>query len=573
MRSGCLRTSTSSTAVSDRPCRYSLWTWSSGAAGPRVSRARILGDMELTGNDELVLLLLLAAVAALMALAPTLRVPYPILLVLGGLALGFIPSVPELTLPPELVLVGILPPLLYTGGFFTGLRELRANLRPIAMLSLGLVALTTVTVAVVAHAAISGLSWAAAFVLGAVVAPTDPIAATAIMRRLGVPRRIVTIVEGESLVNDASALVLYRVAVVAAVTGGFSVWDASLRFIASVVGGIAVGLGVGWVVAQVRIRLDNIPAEIAISLLTGYLAFIPAQALHVSGVLAAVTVGVYLGWRSPELATPAMRLQGLAVWETLVFLVNALLFALVGFQLRPILDHLSGRSASSLIGDAALVVATVILVRLAFVLPYAYTRVGLFGDGKHRSDAAPWREGLLVGWTGMRGAVSLAAALAIPLETDAGPFPGRELIIFLAFAVILGTLVGQGLSLPAVIRLLRIEIDPWDSKEETKARIHAADAALGRLEELVDEDWVREDTAERMRGFYSFRRSRFEARLDGGDDGSIEQRSLDYQRLRRELLEAERAAIVALRREGRISSEAMRRVERDLDLEDARLDV
>ncbi len=530
--------------------------------------------MELTGHDELVLLALLAAVAALMALAPTLHVPYPILLVLGGLALGFIPGVPELTLPPELVLVGILPPLLYTGGFFTGLRELRANLAPIAMLSLGLVALTTVVVAVVAHEAIAGMSWAAAFVLGAVVAPTDPIAATAIARRLGVPRKIVTIVEGESLVNDASALVLYRVAVVAAVTGGFSLWDASLRFVVSVVGGIAVGLAVGWIVALVRIRLDNIPAEIAISILTGYLAFIPALALHVSGVLAAVTVGVYLGWRSPELSTPAMRIQGFAVWETLVFLVNALLFALVGFQLRPILDHLSGRSPESLIGDAVLVIATVILVRLAFVLPYAYSRRRLLGDGKKPAGASTWRQGLLVGWMGMRGAVSLAAALAVPLETDAGaPFPARELIIFLAFAVILGTLVVQGLSLPAVIRLLRIEIDPWDAKEETKARIHAAEAALGRLEELLDEDWVREDTAERMRGAYNFRRSRFQARLDGDDDGSIEQRSADYQRLRRELLEAERAAVVSLRRDGRISSEVMRRVERDLDLEDARLDI
>jgi monovalent cation/hydrogen antiporter len=528
--------------------------------------------MELTGHNELVLLGLLAAVAALMALAPTLRVPYPILLVLGGLALGFIPGVPELTLPPELVLVGVLPPLLYSGGFFTGLRELRANLAPIAMLSIGLVALTTVIVAVVAHQAISGLSWAAAFVLGAVVAPTDPSAALAIARRLGVPRKIVTIVEGESLVNDASALVLYRVAVVAAVTGGFSFWDASLRFVASVAGGIAVGLVVGWIVALVRIRLDNIPAEIAISLLTGYLAFIPAQALHVSGVLAAVTVGVYLGWRSPELSTPAMRLQGLAVWETLVFLVNALLFALVGFQLRPILDHLSGRSASSLIGDAVLVTATVILVRLAFMLPYAYSRRRLFADGK-KTGASPWRHALLTGWMGMRGAVSLAAALAVPLETGTGePFPARELIIFLAFAVILGTLVGQGLSLPAVIRFLRIEVDPWDAKEETKARVHAAEAALGRLEELLDEDWVREDTAERMRGAYNFRRTRFQARLDGGDDGSIEQRSADYQRLRRELLEAERAAVVALRQEGRISSEVMRRVERDLDLEDARLD-
>ncbi len=530
--------------------------------------------MELSGHDQLVLLALLTGVAALMALAPALRVPYPILLVLGGLVMGFIPGVPEVTLSPDLVLVGVLPPLLYSGGFFTGLRELRANVWPIALLSLGLVAATTVAVAVVAHAAIEDLSWPVAFVVGAIVAPTDPIAATAIARRLGVPRRIVTIVEGESLINDASALVLYGIAVVAVVSGTFSWWDASLRFVGSVAGGVAVGLVVGWIVAAVRIRLDNIPAEIAISILTGYLAYIPAQALHASGVLAAVTVGVYLGWRSPELSTPAMRMQGFAVWETLVFLVNALLFTLVGLQLRPILDALGSRSTEGLIVDALLVTGTVVVVRLAWVFPITYGSRILSSSVGDRDAPPPWQKPLLIGWMGMRGAVSLAAALALPLETDAGaPFPARGLIIFLAFAVILGTLVGQGLTLPALIRMLRLPDDGLEEKENTKARIHAADAALARLDELAAEEWVREDTAERLRGLYDFRRSRFSARFDGADDGAIEQRSLNYQRLRRELLEAERTAIIALRREGRISDEVMHRVERDLDLEDARLDL
>jgi Na+/H+ antiporter len=525
-----------------------------------------------TGNDELVLLGLLIAVAGLVALAPTLRVPYPILLVLGGLALGFIPGVPKVTLPPQLVLVGVLPPLLYSGGFFTGLRELRANARPIALLSLGLVTVTMTAVAATAHAAIHGLGWPSAFVLGAVVAPTDPIAATAIARRLGMPRRLVAVVEGESLVNDASALVLYRAAVVAAVSGTFSFWDASLRFGGSVAGGVAVGLVVGWLVAFVRIRLDNIPAEISLSLLTGYLAYIPAQALHVSGVLAAVTVGVYLGWRSPELSTPAMRMQGSAVWETLLFLVNALLFALVGMQLRPILDALSGRSTGSLVRDAVLVTATVLLVRIAWIFPFTYGPRWAFRRVRERDPYPPWQYPAAISWMGMRGAVSLAAALALPLETDSGaPFPARALIIFLAFTVILGTLVVQGLSLPSVIRLLRLEDDGLEEKENAKARIYAAEAALARLDELAVEDWVREDTAERLRGLYNFRRSRFEARF--GEDDALEQRSAAYQRLRRELLEAERAAVVALRREGRIADEVMRRIERDLDLEDTRLDV
>jgi len=516
-----------------------------------------------SSHDELILLGLLAAVAALMALAPTLRIPYPILLVVGGVALGFVPGVPKLVLPPDLVLVGVLPPLLYSSGFFTSLRDVRRKAHSITLLATGLVAATMAAVAVVAHEAV-GLAWAPAFVLGAVVAPTDPIAATAIARRLGVPRRVVTTVEGESLVNDATALVLYRAAVVAAVAGTFSLGDATLRFVGGVAGGIAVGLAVGWVVALVRIRLDNIPAEIAISLLSGYLAFIPANALHVSGVLAAVTVGVYLGWRAPELSTPAMRMQGNAVWETLVFLVNALLFALVGLQLRPILDALSGQSTASLIGDAALVTATVIAVRLAWV--YTQTLV--------RGRAASWGQATVIGWTGMRGAVSLAAALAIPLSTDAGAqFPSRDLIVFLAFCVILGTLVIQGLTLPGVIRLMRLEEDTAPAREEAKARILAADAAMARLEELRGEDWVRDDTADRMRGLYNFRRTRFAARFDDGDDGAIERQSLDYQRLRRELLEAERAAVVELRRIGRINDEVMYRVFRDLDLEDTRLEV
>jgi CPA1 family monovalent cation:H+ antiporter len=514
--------------------------------------------VEYAGRNELILLAVLAGIAALVALAPLLRVPYPILLVLGGLGLGFIPGIPEVQMPPEVVLVGVLPPLLYAAAFFTGVRDLQRKIKQISLLAVGLVLATMIGVALVAHA-VTDLSWPACFVLGAVVSPTDPIAATAIARRLGIPRGIVTVVEGESLLNDATALVLYASAVTAVVAGTFSFFEASLAFVASVLGGVLIGLAVGWVVALVRGRLDNIPAEITIALLTGYLAYIPAQALHVSGVLAAVTVGIYMGWRAPELSTPQMRLEGRAVFTTLVFVLNALLFTLVGLQLRPIVEDLTGQSAWELVGEAVAVTATVMLVRIGWVF--------LVGHGNPRHWA-------VVSWMGMRGAVSLAAALALPLETDAGlPFPGRDLIIFLAFCVILGTLVVQGLSLPWLIERLGLEDDGIEMKEDTKARILAAEAAIQRLDELVEEEWVREDTAERMRGLYTFRRSRFAARFDGNDDDGIEQRSMDYQRLRRELLEAERAEIVSLRRQGRISDDVMRRVERDLDLEDQRLDV
>src|SRR6266511_3516451 len=525
-------------------------------------------------GDQLILMGLLLAIAALLVAAPALRVPYPIFLVLGGLALGFVPGVPSLELPPEVVLVAVLPPLLYSSAFFTSLRDLRANARPIGMLAIGLVIATMTIVAVVAHEAIDDMSWRAAFVLGAIVSPTDPIAATAIMRRLGVPRRIVTVVEGESLVNDGTALVLYKAAITAAVAGSFTFWDASWRFIWSVAGGIGIGLIVGYLVAEVRRRLDNPPVEVTIGLMTGYLAFIPANAAEASGVLAVVTAGIYLGWRTPELTSVQTRLQGVAVWEILVFVINALLFALVGLQLSRILDALTGHSAGQLTWYALLVTGTVVVVRLAWVPVFTYLPRWLFGDAREQHPAPPLSQPIVIAWSGMRGAVSLAAALALPLTTDVGtPFPQRDLIIFLTFCVILGTLVVQGLSLPLVIRGFRLESDRLDEKEDAKARIHAAESALARLEELVDEDWVREDTAERLRGLYNFRRSRFASRFDAEDDGAIEERSLNYQRLRRELLEAERSAIVGLRRSGVIDDAVMRRLQRDLDLEDARLDV
>jgi monovalent cation/hydrogen antiporter len=530
--------------------------------------------MDFGVHEQLILMGLLIAIAVLLVAAPLLHVPYPIFLVLGGLALGFIPGVPSIELPPEVVLIAVLPPLLYSSAFFTSLRDLRTNMRPIGALAIGLVVLTTCAVAVVAHMAVDDMSWAAAFVLGAAVAPTDPIAATAIMHRLGVPRRIVTVVEGESLVNDGTALVLYRVAVVAAVSGAFSIWDASWRFVWSIVGGVAIGLVVGYVVAAVRRRLDNPPVEVTISLMTGYFAFIPASAAHASGVLAVVTAGVILGWQAPELTSVQTRLQGLATWEILNFVLNALLFALVGLQLSSILDSLQGISAGQLVGWALLVTGTVVLARLVWVYTVSYLPKR-FALRLGRSDHVP-RAGypLVVAWSGMRGAVSLAAALAIPLTTNAGaPFPHRDLIIFLTFCVILGTLVVQGLTLPALIRATHLEPDHRDEKEDAKARIRAADAAIARLEELTAEDWVRDDTAERLRGLYGFRRNRFASRFDVDSDGAIEEQSQNYQRLRRELLEAERAAIVDLRRQGTISGDVERRLQRDLDLEDARLDV
>jgi monovalent cation/hydrogen antiporter len=528
--------------------------------------------MEFSAENSLILLGLLVAAAALLAAAQVVRVPYPILLVLGGLGLGLVPGMPHIELPPDLVLIAVLPPLLYGTAFFTSLRELRANVGPITLLAVGLVLTTMLAVAVVAHAVIPGIDWPTAFVLGAIVSPTDPTAATAIAQRLGLPRGLIALIEGESLVNDGTALVAYRVAVVAVVTGSFSLAAASGRFVLNVVGGIAIGLAVGFLIRQARRRLDNPPVEITISLLSGYFAYLPAYAAGVSGVLAAVTVGIYMGWHTPELTTAQTRLQGIAVWEIVFFLLNALLFALIGLQLPTILDALAGISTGTLIRYAVIVTSVVMAARLTWVFLTAYLPRLAW---RHARGSGPsWQWSTVLAWSGMRGAVSLAAALALPLTTDSGaPFPDRDLVVFLTFAVILGTLVFQGLTLPGVIRVLDLEDDGLAEKEDAKARIHAAEAALARLEELVDEEWVREDTAERLRGLYSFRRDRFRSRFDPEGDRSIDERSADFQRLRHELLDAERRAVLQLRRSGRIDDDVMRRVVRDLDLEDARLEL
>ena len=528
--------------------------------------------MPFSEHDSLVLVALLLAAAGLLVVATFIRIPYPILLVLGGLGLSFVPGIPAIELPPDLVLVAVLPPLLYGAAFFTSLRDLRENAGAISLLAVGLVLVTMLAVAAVAHELI-GLDWPEAFVLGAIVSPTDPTAATSISERLGLPRRLVALVEGEALVNDGTALVAYKFGVVAVVSGTFSLLDASGSFVLNVIGGIGIGLGVGYLVRQLRRRLDDPPIEITISLLTGYFAYLPAIAAGVSGVLAVVTVGIYMGWHTPELTSVQTRLQGIAVWEILFFLMNALLFGLVGLQLPVIVDALGGSSRASLVGYAAAVTAVVIGARFLWVVPGTYL-TALYRRRRGRPIPAPGRASIVLGWSGMRGAVSLAAALAIPFTTDAGTaFPNRDLIIFLTFGVILGTLVLQGLTLPGVIKVLGLEDDGRTVKEEAKARLYATEAALGRLEELVDEDWVRADTVERVRGMFAFRRERFRSRFDPSSDGEIEMRSADYQRLLRELLDAERQAVFQLRRERRIDDQVMRRVIRDLDLEEARLDA
>jgi Na+/H+ antiporter len=523
---------------------------------------------------EVFIVAMFVSVAVLNAVSNWLTVPYPIVLVLGGVVLAVLPGVPSVELDPDLVLIIFLPPLLYSAAFFSDLRALRDDLRSISLTAIGLVLLTTAAVAVIGHEVI-GLSWAMAFALGAIVSPTDPVAATAIMRRVGAPRRIVNLVEGESLVNDAAALVAYRVAVAAAVGGSFSLLDASLEFVGAAAGGVAIGLLVGFVVTEIRRRLDDIPTEITISLFTGYAAFLPADELGLSGVLAAVTAGIYLGWMAPQIASPQMRLQGFAVWEILIFLLNATLFILIGLQLPVVVDGIQDLTAAEVAGYSALVCAVVIGMRFVWVFTMPYVIRALDrrpSQVERRVSAAPR---VVVAWSGLRGAVSLAAALALPFVTDAGaPLPERELIQFIAFAVILVTVVGQGLTLPALIRRLDVHEDASEEEEEeTRARLVVARAAIDRLDELAGEEWTRDETVDRVRGLYEFRQRRFKARAGKIEDDGIEDRSLAYQQLMHDLFVAQRQAIVELRNEGAISSDVMRRIERELDLEESRLEV
>jgi CPA1 family monovalent cation:H+ antiporter len=367
--------------------------------------------------------------------------------------------------------------------------------------------------------------------------------------------------------------VLLRSAIVAAVAGTFSVWDAGWHLVVSIAGGIGIGLVVGYGIRRVRRRLDNPPLEVTIAFLTGYVAFMPAAAAGVSGVLAVVTAGVYMGWYTPELTTVQTRLQGQGFWEIVSFLLNVLLFGLVGLQLRPILDDLTSSHESwSAVGDAVAILLAVIVLRLLWIFPAAYLPRWLSRRIRERDPTPPWQQLAFIGWNGMRGAVTIAAALLVPLRTDAGgPLTGRDLVVFFAFCVVLGTLVVQGLSMPAVIHALRLEADDEEDNEEALARVRAAEAALVRLDELEREDWVLPETAERMRGLYRFRIDRFNARTSPDGDGKIEKRSLKYQRLRRDLLDTERRTVVELRNMGEISDEVMRRVARDLDLEESRL--
>ena len=519
-----------------------------------------------------IIVLLFTVVAASVLIARKMALPYPIVLVLVGLILSFIPRLPQVKLDPNIVFYFFLPPLLYPAALFTSWRDFRHNLRPIVLLAIGLVLFTMLVVACVAHSLVSSLPWAAAFALGAIVSPPDAVAATSVIRRLPVPHRIATILEGESLLNDATALVALQFAVAALMTGKFSVGQASLRFVWAAAGGIGLGLLVGSGIRWVHRHLDDPPVQITISLLTPFVAYLSAERLHASGVLAVVAAGIYLGWHSPLIVSARYRLQAFAFWEIVVFLLNGFIFTAIGLQLPGILRSLAGQSLFSLIGNALMVSAAVVLVRIAWVFPGAYLPFLLNKKVRLREPAPDWQNVAIIGWSGMRGVVSLAAAFALPyILPNGSPFPGRNYILFLTFSVILVTLVFQGLTLPVVIGRLCVRADDSTDEEERTARLKANQAALELIQKLRDNGDFSPETVDRLRAEYDERVEQLQLCADNPDDCRGEVATPQYQRLQREALDAERQTIIRLRNERVINDDALRRIQRDLDLAEARL--
>ena len=519
-----------------------------------------------------IIVLLFTAVAVLAVLACKVTLPYPLVLVLGGLALSFVPRLPEVTLNPQVVFYFVLPALLYPAALFTSWRDFRRNLRAILMLAIGLVLATTLAVAWIAHSIVPALSWAGAFALGAIVSPPDAVAATAIIRRLGVPHRVQVILEGESLVNDATALVALQFAVAALATGTFSPTLATGRFVWAAVAGIGVGLLVGVAMRWVQSHLDDPPIQITISLLTPFIAYLAAEHLHASGVLGTVAVGIFLGWHSPLMISARTRLQAYAFWEAIVFLLNGFVFIVIGLQLPRILRAWNRETLTGAIFSASITCATVILVRFAWVVPAAYLPYILGSKFRPRDRIPSWRNVAIIGWTGMRGVVSLAAAFALPLALpDGRPFPGRDYILFVAFAVILVTLVLQGLTLPLLIRKLGVPHDGETDEEERRARLEANKAALEWIEKARTNSKFSPDAADRLRAEYDERIEQLELCASNPDDCRGEIATPQYQRLQHEALRVERTTIIRLRNERIINDDALRRIQRDLDLAETRL--
>lgn len=519
-----------------------------------------------------ILIILLVAVIVLVRVSRYLELPSAILLLVGGLGLSFVPGFSNIELAPEMIFTLFLPPLLFVAGFRTSWRDFRRDSRNIGLLAVGLVILTTLIIGFVAHWAIPGLPLAAAFALGAIISPTDAVAATSITSRIGVPRRVVTVLEGESLVNDATGLVVYRLALAAVLTGAFSIKGAVWQFTLIALGGIAVGLLIGWLFAFFINRIEDPPVENTIILIAPFAAYIAADSfLHVSGVLAVVTAGLYFARRAPRSSSTTARLQGVSFWNMLDFLFNGALFLLVGLQLRRIVAGLGEISIGQAAGYAAIISAALILTRISGVYATAYLP-RFFSKKIRKDDPFPsWKAVFVVGWTGMRGAISLAGALALPFVLASGAeFPFRNLLIFITFFVILATLVVQGLSLPPIIRRLKLTGDGATDREEAEARLKIYRAALTRIEEIENSGEAPPKMLTQLKKTYQHKIEGMSDIVEKGEN-SCRNFFKEDRTVKLDILQAERNALLNLRDSGKLHDDAVRRIQYDFDLEEQRL--
>jgi len=528
--------------------------------------------MSAIGTVEFVFLLLLLFIFVFGVLAQKLNRPYPIVMVVGGLLLGLIPGIPNIALNPDLIFLVVLPPLLYSAAWNTSWRDFKYNILSIFFLAFGLVAFTVLGVALIAPKFLPGFDWRLGLVLGAVVAPTDAIAATSIGRRVGLPSRIVDILEGESLLNDASALLALQFGIAIVVHHQIpTVWNGVATLAWLIIGGIGLGLLVGWVVDKIEQRIENGPIEITLSILVPYAVYLAADKVHASGVLAVVACGLYLARRSARFFSASVRIQMWSVWESLTYVLNGLVFVLIGLQLPAIRQSISTYSLSTLLISGAIFSFLLIALRLLWTYPGAIISFFLRTRLLHQRERMPRRAQIfVVGWTGMRGVVSLAAALALPMTmADGTPFPQREMIVFLTFCVIFVTLVLQGATLPPLIRALRLAGAAGPNCEELEARRIVTEAALSHLAGARERDG--QEAARVYDDLASHYHQRL-VRLQGGDDTDGEGADHDrYMALSLETLRIERETAVQLRNEGRINDEVLRRIERGLDLNESGL--
>jgi CPA1 family monovalent cation:H+ antiporter len=522
----------------------------------------------MTATIETILLLLAVLVIVAVA-ARRLDIAPSILLVVAGIALALTPGLPRIELAPELVLLGILPPLIYSAGVAMSWREFRFNLRPIALFAFGCVVFTTCAVAAAAHWLL-GMPLALGFVLGAIVAPPDSVAPLAIVRRLGVPRRLVVILEGEGLANDATALILYRFAVAAVSTGLFSFGTASGEFAVIIVGEIGYGIAIGWLSLRLRRWARDPRVEITLSLLTPYVAFLVPEQLGGSGVLATVAAGLFVSWNGPLLIPAATRLQGIFFWDLVVYLLEGFVFLVTGMQTRTVFIQMQGVPWHHFAVAILLTVAVVIATRFIWVYPAALLPRWLNPSLARRDPLPPWRWLFFLGFVGVRGVVSLAAALAIPLYTAEGtPFPDRDLILFVTFGVIVVTLIGQGSLLPALVRWLKLGEHAASERQrehdaELAARSGALDLAHDRLQQFLADGRITPEAHAILNARHEYRAGRLSSATSGGIDAAAA-----ASELRMELIAAERDYIYRLLQDGKITDEARRRIERELDLEEA----